>query len=174
MKRHIVLVGLPGSGKSTTGGIAARMLGAPFIDPDAEVERQAGKTIPEIFAAGGETGFRALEREAVRRALEGVPGVVAPGGGWAASGDALEDARARNAILIYLRCTPDEAVRRLGGCGDRPVLSGAADPVARMVELLAAREGYYQAAAHTVDTDGVTPDRVAEVVAALARSHGGW
>lgn len=174
MRRHIVLVGLPGSGKSTAGRVAARLLGAPFVDPDIAVAQLAGRTIPEIFAEGGEAEFRRLERAAAQRALEGAPAVVAPGGGWAASDDSLQDARDRNALLIYLRCAPDEAVRRLGDCRDRPLLSGTADPAARMAELLAAREPRYRAAAHTVETDGVSPDRVAEAVAALARSHGGW
>jgi shikimate kinase len=150
------------------------MLDAPFVDPDVDVERRAGRTIPEIFAAGGEAEFRRLEREAVRRALDGAPAVVAPGGGWGAAADALDEARERGALAVYLRCTPGEAVRRLGDCGNRPLLSDAADPATRMSELLAARESRYLAADHTVDTDGHTPDRVAREVVALAHRHGGW
>jgi len=82
----VVIVGLPGSGKSAVGRRLAARHGAPFVDVDQAIERAAGASIPEIFAAEGEAGFRARERAAI--AALGPPGegrgitrVIAPGGG---------------------------------------------------------------------------------------------
>ena len=81
---HIVLVGLPGSGKSTVGPLLAEQLGAPFMDLDAEIERRQRMSVSEIFASVGEEAFRAMERAMTQELVTRPPMVIAPGGGWMA------------------------------------------------------------------------------------------
>ena len=94
MKRHIVLVGLPGSGKTTVGRLVAEQLHAGFVDVDAIVERREGRPIALIFAEKGEAAFREMERKEMETALASEPAVIAPGGGWAAQPGAVAAARA--------------------------------------------------------------------------------
>jgi shikimate kinase len=172
MRRHILLVGLPGAGKTTVGGMVARMLEVAFVDLDELIEREQGATVREIFTTRGESGFRALESEAARRVMDGEPGVMAPGGGWAAQPGAMDGAAGR-CLIVYLRTRPAEAARRVGRARTRPLLAGA-DPEQRMIELLGAREEFYLRSEATVDTDGQTPEEVAREVVKLARSRAGW
>src|SRR6266536_1442498 len=89
MKRHIVLIGLPGAGKSTVGRLVAERLHAGFVDIDNLLIRKEGKPIAMIFAEKGEQAFREMERKEVEAALGNEPAVIAPGGGWAAQPGAL-------------------------------------------------------------------------------------
>ncbi len=171
-RRHVILVGLPGSGKTTVGALVAARLRAPFFDVDRAIETRAGRTVARIFADDGEAEFRALERDAARELLAGEPAVLAPGGGWFA------DAEQRRAALaagyaVYLETSPGVAARRLGGGAGRPLLKGF-DPVLRMCRLLEDREGAYLEAPGRVATDARSPDEVADAVAQLARAEGGW
>ena len=83
MKKHIVLIGLPGSGKTTVGRIVAEKLSAGFVDIDSILNRKEGKPIAMIFAEKGEPAFRDMERKEMEAALANAPAVLAPGGGWA-------------------------------------------------------------------------------------------
>lgn len=172
MKRHLLLVGLPGSGKTAAGRRAAEVLGATFTDVDEQVEAAEGMAIRQIFAERGEPAFRELERSAVEAALAGPPGVVAPGGGWAAQGANMEYA-VGHALVVYLSTAPAVAAARAASEGSRPLLDGP-DPAARMEELLAAREGFYGGAEAVVPTDGRSVDEVAAALVQLARSRVGW
>lgn len=171
MKRHVVLVGLPGAGKSTAGRLAAAELEAAFRDLDDDIARNAGMPVPGIFAERGEGAFRALEREAMEEALAAAPHVIAPGGGWAAQEGVLEAAAAR-ALSVHLRVSPQTAARRLGDAADRPLLAGR--PRERLAALAASRAPFYRQAEASVDTEGHSPPEVAAAVAQLARSRGGW
>jgi shikimate kinase len=171
--RHIVLVGLPGAGKSVAGRILATLLGTAFTDLDEVIIRETGSTIPELFARGGEAAFRLLERDAMARALAAPAHVIAPGGGWAAQPGNLEGAQAGSSpLVVYLSVSPEVAAARLEEARDRPLLKG--DPQHRLGQLLQARERYYQRAAVEVATDAMTPSRVAEAIAVVARQSGGW
>lgn len=172
MKRHLVLLGLPGSGKTTAGRLAAALLDAPFVDIDDRIAQVEECSIPRIFAERGEAAFRRLEREAVRGVLAGPPALVAPGGGWAAQPGNFEDVTG-TAVTVYLVTAPEVATARVGGHGGRPLLEGP-DPLDRMKELLAAREVFYERAEARVPTDGRSPREVAEALVALARSSAGW
>ena len=108
MRRHLVLVGLPGAGKSTVGELVARELNTSLVDVDSTIERATSSTISEIFQREGEARFRARERKTVDGALGGKPCVVVPGGGWAAHPGNLERAQGR-ALLVYLSVSPEEA-----------------------------------------------------------------
>ncbi len=172
MKRHVVLIGLPGSGKSTVGRMAAEQLRAGFVDIDAIVERREGRPIAMIFAEKGEAAFREMERKEMETALAGEPAVIAPGGGWGAQPGAL-DAAKPHALVIYLRARPETATQRAAPEGTRPVLSGE-DPVARMRSLQKDREPFYIGAHAQVDTDRKSPSEVATEVVRLAQSSAGW
>lgn len=172
MKRHLLLIGLPGSGKSTVGRLVAAALPASFLDIDTRLVEQTGRSIPAMFDALGEAGFRELERAEVRRALDGPPAVIVPGGGWAAQPGNLAAAVA-SGYAVYLETTPGTAARRVASGDHRPLL-GAGDPIGRMRALLAAREPFYLAAHARVATDRRAPDEVARDVVLLARNHAGW
>jgi len=172
MKRHIVLIGLPGSGKSTVGQLAAEALGATLVDVDAIITRREGRPIPLIFAERGEAAFRALEQQEVESALSGQPSVIAPGGGWAAQPGALESLRGR-ALVVYLKTKASTAVTRATPPGTRPVLMGE-DPGAVMRQLLDQRESFYVQADAQVETDRRDAAAVAADVVLLAQAKGGW
>ena len=168
----IVLIGLPGCGKSTAGRLAAGMLGAPFADLDELISQSAGLPMPRVFVENGEARFRELERAAMARALEAPAGVIAPGGGWAAQPGNLDPVAGR-VVLIYLRVTPAMAAERLGDGAGRPLLTGK-NVLTELTRLLEAREAHYRRAGHSIDTDARSPEWVAAAIAALARKHGAW
>jgi shikimate kinase len=172
MPRHIVLVGLPGVGKSTVGQLVAESLPAAFIDIDQLLVRQVGRPIDQIFGMMGEPVFRQLEREAVVAALDGDPAVIVPGGGWAAQPGQMETAM-RVALIIYLKCTASTAVRRSEQGEVRPLLAGV-DPVQRMSALLQEREPFYRLADHEVSAGTRDASELAREVVELARVHAGW
>jgi shikimate kinase len=169
MPRHVVLVGLPGSGKSTVGRLVAEGLPAPLIDIDLLLVRQMGLPVEGIFGMVGEARFREMERDAVVAAQAGAAKVIVPGGGWAAQVGA---ARAP-CLIIYMKCTATTASRRAKQGEARPVLA-APDPLPAMRALLQAREPYYRLADHEVGVDAKQAGAAAEEVIQLARSYGGW
>ncbi len=171
MKRPIILIGLPGAGKSTVGRLLAEALDAEFEDVDVEIERREGQRIAAIFSLRGEQAFRAMEREEVLRALEGVPRVLSAGGGWAAEPGNLDEVAGR-ALIVHLTVDPDEAAERISGSAVRPLLAG--DERERLRELAAARAPSYARADASVSTSGRTPADVTEEVVQLARSRAGW
>lgn len=174
MKRHLVLIGLPGSGKSTVGQLVAGLLSVPLVDIDAIITRREGRPIALIFAEKGEAAFRAMEQREMDGALAGEPAVIAPGGGWAAQPGALESAReGGRAFLIYLKTRPGTAATRAAPSGNRPVLMGE-DPGVQMRAILGQRERFYLQAEAQVETDRRTAAAVADEVVRLAREGGGW
>lgn len=166
-----VIIGSPGSGKSTVGRILADRIGAAFIDTDAEIEARTGKPIGEIFVDDGEEGFRALEREVVAEALATAEGVVSLGGG-----SVLHDGtRAELAALhvVYLQVEFADAAKRVGFDRARPMLMG--NPRTRLKKLLEERLPVYESlATTTVTTSGYHPEEVVDtIVGALGAREGG-
>ncbi|WP_052850819.1 shikimate kinase [Streptomyces avicenniae] len=156
-----VLVGPPGSGKSTVGALLAGRLGRTVRDTDADVERTAGKPISEIFIDEGEAHFRALEADAVRAALTGHDGVVSLGGG------AVLDAGTRALLaglpVVFLDVPLAEAMKRVGLDVSRPLL--AVNPRQRWRALMEERRPLYtEVARAVVTTADRTPDEVASAV----------
>lgn len=165
-----MLVGLPGAGKSTVGAGLAERLGRSFVDCDAELERRTGLAVPALFARDGEPAFRALEAGlAAELAGEARPHVIAPGGGWVTNAAAAAPLRPVGRI-IYLRVSPEAAVRRMGAAvAARPLLAGA-DPVGAVGALLDRRARYYAAADLVLDTEALTPAETVDTLEGLVRA----
>lgn len=163
----MILVGLPGSGKSTVGAAVAAKLGWPFVDLDAEIVRRTGRSISSIFAEDGEGAFRLLERRATLD-LRGAPAsVVAPGGGWVTNAATVALLRPP-ARMAYLKVSPAEAARRLGqAVQSRPLLRDY--PLVSLERLLASREEAYLAADCVIDTEVLSLQAVTASVAAIVR-----
>lgn len=160
MTDQLVLIGAPGSGKSTVGKALAERLGLDFVDVDAEIEAQAGKPITEIFVDSGEQGFRALELTATIAALER-PGVVSLGGG-AVTTAAIREALAGRRI-VWLMVSAASASQRVGFNVSRPLLLGNVRGV--LTKLLAERTPLYrQLASMSVSTDKAEPAEVVEQI----------
>lgn len=178
---RVVLIGPPGSGKSTIGRRLARELGVTLYDTDQGIEADAGQTIPEIFASSGEGEFRRIEERIVRRALITEQGVVSLGGGAILS--AATRALLRNRTVVYLEISIGEGLRRTGvrnpandaaAAGRaRPLLKGA-DPAAKYRELMRLRRPLYrEVATIRVRTDGRSPGRVVAMIVAKLQAHEG-
>lgn len=163
----IVLVGLMAAGKSTVGRLLADRLGWRFIDLDQEIVREAGTTIAEIFRTRGESAFRAMERRLTAALHSVAPAVLAPGGGWITN-PGVREALPAGARLVWLRLSPEEAVRRALATGqERPLLAGP-DPLDAARTLLAAREPLYATADLVVDVEGREPaDIVQEIIGSI-------
>ncbi|GAB3477207.1 shikimate kinase [Amycolatopsis cihanbeyliensis] len=165
VRPRAVLIGPPGSGKSTVGRLLAERLGTGFLDSDDAVEARAGRTISEIFTAEGEPAFRELERAAIATALEEHGGVLALGGGAVLA----EETRRRLAAhkVVFLAVGMSEGVRRTGMSTARPLLTGV-NPRATYKALLDARLPIYREVAMLeIDTDERAPGEVADAVLEL-------
>lgn len=164
---HIVLVGLPGAGKSTVGRTVAKRLHRPFLDFDAEIERREGQSVARLFAGLGEPAFRALEVALTRELAAAPPMVLAPGGGWVTSPGVMELIRPP-ARIVHLRVSPAEALRRLSRARVvRPLLQGE-NPVARLQRLWENRAHLYALADLEIDVERVDSQRVISSIVELA------
>ena len=164
-KPHIVLVGLPGAGKSTVGQLLATRLVKSFLDFDLEIERREGMPISQIFGERGEAGFRELEKKLTEELREFGNMVLAPGGGWITD-PAIVGLIRPPAKLVYLRVKPETALKRLAAeAGARPLLNRP-DPLGELNKLFEARKLAYQSADLEIGTELLKPEQVAEQIAA--------
>jgi len=164
MAPKAVLVGLPGSGKSTIGRRLAKTLDLPLLDTDTAIEKITGRSIPDIFSNDGEAVFRRIEEGVVRDALATHDGVLSLGGG------AVTTAGVREALaghtVIYLEISAAEGVRRTGGSTTRPLLAGR-DLGERFKELSAQRVPLYRKVATLrVNTNHRNPGAVVRYIVA--------
>jgi shikimate kinase len=167
-RRAIVLIGMPGSGKSSIGRRLAQRLGLPFADADTEIEQAAGMSIIDIFASRGEAEFRAGEARVIARMIDERPRVIATGGGAFMNTDtrALVGARA---VSIWLKAEIPVLLRRVKRKSDRPLLQ-TADPEGTLQKLLNEREATYAKADIVIPSHEGPHEAVVEaIVAALDR-----
>ena len=166
-KPHLILVGLPGSGKSVAGEALAAQLNRSFLDFDREIERRESASISELFAIRGEHYFRQQEIELTLELRQCGNMVVAPGGGWVTNKGVVDIVRPP-AKLIYLKVKPETALARLGAQrAARPLLSRP-DPLGELKRLLAERESLYAEADHVVSAEVLDIKRLVQKLAELA------
>jgi shikimate kinase len=141
MAPKAVLMGMPGSGKSTIGRRLAKAMGVTLLDTDAQIVETTGRSIADIFTNDGEQGFRRIEEEVVRAALAEHDGIVSLGGG-AITTPGVRDALAGHTV-IFLEISAAEGIRRTSGSTVRPLLAGP-DPAARYRDLMSQRVPLYR------------------------------
>ncbi len=161
-RRTIVLVGMTGAGKSSIGHRLAKTLGLPFRDADEEIEKAAGRSITDIFAAYGEPAFRDVERRVIARLLNEPAHVLATGGGAFMS----EETRrlvAQKGVSVWLKADVDVIARRVARKTDRPLLNGK-DPMEVLGRMAEARNPVYALADIAVESGethhGATVDAI--------------
>lgn len=163
MAPKAVLVGLPGSGKSTIGRRLAKALGVGMLDTDTAIEQRTGRRIADIFAADGEQEFRRIEEEVVRAALAEHDGVLSLGGG-AVTSPGVRAALAGHTV-VFLEISAAEGVRRTGGNTVRPLLAGG-DRAEKFRALMSQRVPLYrQVATIRVNTNRRNPGAVVRYIA---------
>ena len=166
-KPHLILVGLPGAGKTAAGEALAERLHRAFLDFDREIERRESASIAELFAIRGEHYFREREVEVTLELRQCGNMVVAPGGGWITNKGVVDILRPP-ARLIYLKVKPETALARLGAArAARPLLSRP-DPLGELKRLLVAREQLYAQADHVVSAEVVDVKRLVDKLVELA------
>lgn len=148
----IVLVGLPGSGKTTVGRQLARRLQLPFVDSDHEIERELGCAIRDYFEREGESRFRDVEEATLDRLTQQGPCVLSTGGGAVLRPVNRERLKARGRVF-YLRSTPEDVFRRVRHDRNRPLLQ-VADPLQKLRDLFSIRDPLYRDTAHFVVETG--------------------
>jgi len=168
-RRSVVLIGMMGAGKSSIGRRLAARLGIPFVDADAEIEKAAGMTVPEIFAIHGEPYFRAGEARVIARLLESGPQVLSTGGGAFMNPETRATIRAKG-ISVWLRATLEVLSRRIKRRTDRPLLK-TSDPVATLKRLIEERYPVYAEADLTVESREVPHDTIVDEILAGLRSR---
>ena len=149
---HLILVGLPGAGKTTVGRAVAEKLGRSFLDFDEEIERREGMPIAEIFGMKGEQHFRKLERRLTEELAKTSGMIVAPGGGWITNPDVVALVRPP-ALIVYLRLRPETALARLGASRSTRPLLMRAHPLDELKQLLASRAQAYEQADEVVSSE---------------------
>ena len=159
--RNVVLVGFMGTGKSTVGRLLAEKLGWSFVDTDKFIEREQGMTIPELFERSGETVFRTLETDAIRRVIDEGNQVIATGGG-AVLAEANRTVMLQGGYVIALKADKSAIIERVGKDSGRPLLQG--DVEGRVTRLLEERRQAYDFADLIVDTTGLSPEQVADII----------
>ncbi|MGE4351734.1 MAG: shikimate kinase [Bdellovibrionales bacterium] len=166
LSQSVVLIGMPGSGKSTIGKKLAVQMGVSFVDSDIEVEAAADMTIPEIFEKLGEPAFRDGERKVIARLLDGPPVILSTGGG-AFMNEQTRELIKRKAISVWLKANLDILVERTSRTNDRPLLRGG-DPKEILQKMMQTREPVYAQADLTVTSENtpieITTDKVAATV----------
>lgn len=168
--RNIVLIGMPGAGKTTVGKALARLLDLAFVDSDKELVMRTGVPVTTIFEIEGEHGFRARESALLVELLEQTGLVLATGGGAILQPENRTVLRA-NATVVYLRASLDALWERTRRDTARPLLR-TPDPRRTLADLLALRDPLYRETAHVMfDTGRQSASKLAQQIAASLRAN---
>lgn len=162
---NIVLTGFMASGKTAVGKELAEKLHMRFVDVDEVIERDTELTIARIFGKFGEQTFRDLETKAIKCVAMLDNYVIATGGGAVLRMENVSELR-RNGRVIYLAATPETILRRVGKAQTRPLLAKEQDKLAKIKELLAKREPFYQNCDLIIDTSDLSVTQVVEKILA--------
>ena len=169
--QRVLLVGFMGSGKTLVGRALATRLGWSFRDFDQEVRFRTGLPIPEIFRQHGEAGFRKMEGEVGVELLLEERVVLASGGGWP-MGEGRMDGLPPGTLTVWLKVTPEEAVRRAREEGPTRPLLAVPDPLERARQMLGEREESYQKADLSLDPGDSSPEEIARQIEEMMKSTG--
>lgn len=162
-KDNIALIGFMASGKTTVGRILADKLGMKFLDTDDLLRDKAGKDLPEIFKTDGEKAFRKLEKSVVLKVSRFKNTLISTGGGVVLDPENVSALR-KNAVIIWLKISPKEVLKRIKPDGTRPLLE-CEDPLKRAKQLIEKRESIYRDAAHyTIYVDLLSVEEVVEKI----------
>jgi shikimate kinase len=167
--RAIVLVGLMGAGKTSIGRRLAERMGLPFVDADIEIEKAAGKSIPDIFADHGEAHFRDGERRVILRLLENGKQILATGGGAFMNAETRAAIKS-HAISVWLKAELDVLLKRVAKRGGRPLLENR-DPAEVLQNLINQRYPVYALADITVDSLDVQHAQMVHAVLHALANH---
>lgn len=160
----IVLIGPMGGGKSTVGRILASILGKQFLDSDEQIEKNAGASIPYIFEAEGEKGFRAREESTIRDLITGEGIVLATGGGAVLSANTRKLLK-RDCFVVFLETSVGEQAQRTSKSDNRPLLRGQ-DRAEVLGSIYEKRKPLYEECADCrILTDGHSPREIAAFIA---------
>jgi shikimate kinase len=168
---RVLLIGMMGAGKSTTGHLLSKRLGWPYLDSDDEIHHQTGRTVPEIWKQDGEAAFRAEESRVLAQATTSDgPAVIAVAGG--AVLDPENRARIRGAgLVVWLRADVAVLAARVGSGAGRPLLEEG--PAAAMQRLTEVRAPIYAELADlALDVDRMSPPQVVDRIIAALRERG--
>jgi shikimate kinase len=166
---NVILTGLPGSGKTTIGRAAAKLLGWPHVDFDTEIEHRAHASVQQIFARHGEAYFRTLEQSISREFASCTKTIMSTGGGWVTNLESVALLR-QTGRIIYLRATPSRLVERLATARVRRPLLEVADPLGTLTDIYEKRRHLYELADHTIDTEVIDRKELIELVRSYAAS----
>ena len=167
MSVELVLIGPPGSGKSSVAKSLAKKTGKRYVDTDKVIEERVGKPITEIFLEDGERHFRNVESEVVLQTLQGEGEIVALGGGSILSEVVREELK-KFSPIIYLEVSISNAAPRVGFNRERPLLLG--NPRAQWLALMEIRRPIYESlATFKVSTDNKKPDQVTSDILELVK-----
>jgi shikimate kinase len=160
---RIVLIGAPGSGKSTVGAALSRKLALDFVDTDQLIEVREGKAITDIFVVDGEPYFRAVELETLKQVLKMSNVVISLGGGAPISEQAQQELRSSDSMVVFLDVSLATAAPRVGFNRDRPLLLG--NPRAQWQALSDKRRPIYEALAEmSIKVDDMSVDEIASAI----------
>lgn len=164
---NIVLIGMMGTSKTTSGKLLAKRLGLDFIDSDAVIEKSAGKTVNEIFKTRGEPFFRDLESRVIKELSNFSSHVIATGGGVVLREKNMLEL-SRTSVIIGLTCDDDVIYNRVGKNPNRPLLKNGG--LERIKQISKERRHLYEKYSdYTVDTSTLTPQEVVDIIVALVK-----